>query len=164
VRFLPPITFALLAVSPAFAQDRPDFSGEWVRVEPPADSVVTLSVVERDQSLVLNNHPSWGPRSVAVPLQTGGGLRGLLLGNDDIVRGVYTSRNIISASRGPALIVWEVRRVKNLAGGTWAFAGTWEEVWSLDSEGRLIIAVTDQEVGARNVPVLDRAADHAARS
>jgi hypothetical protein len=72
----------------------------------------------------------------------------LVLGNDDIVRGVYTYSNIISASRGPALVIWETRRVRNLTGGTWAMAGTREEVWSLDSEGRLHIAITDQETGA----------------
>ena len=59
---------AVLLVQPVLAQDRPDFSGEWVRVEPTGSPAI-LTVVETADSLIVKNESAAGPLSVTVPLR-----------------------------------------------------------------------------------------------
>jgi hypothetical protein len=43
----------MVEVLPASAQERPDFSGKWVRVEPPPDLGSVLTVVQDSESITI---------------------------------------------------------------------------------------------------------------
>ena len=106
---------AVLLVQPVLAQDRPDFSGEWVRVEPTGSPAI-LTVVETADSLIVKNESAAGPLSVTVPLR--GARPGFGPGRVavDIGSGAMTSGHIVSVWRGMALVIEETRSFRKGVG------------------------------------------------
>ena len=62
MRFLQ-FALAVLLVQAVLAQDRPDFSGEWVRLAPPEGPPPVLTIVQDEQTIRIQVRSSGGPSS-----------------------------------------------------------------------------------------------------
>jgi hypothetical protein len=151
VRFiLKLIVPAMLAVLPVTAQDRPDFSGEWVRVEPQPDSAAVLTVDLDGEFLNVKNVSSVGPRSWRRP--SSGGMGELSIGHvgHTPITGAYGSSTTTPTWRGRELVIATTRWFTKGAGAgePRIVDAAQEEVWSIDREGRLQVTITNQNAGA----------------
>ena len=139
MRFLlPALILALLAVFPASAQDHANFSGEWVRIEPPHDSATLLTVVQ-DERFIRIEQIVPIPRSGTYQLGVVGGSTGALGG------GPTWSRQSSAIWKDAALVITQQESL--LGRGEPQVQAKHEEVWSFDSQGQLTIVITDQQAG-----------------
>ena len=139
-------SFALLvlAVPPLSAQDRPNFSGEWVRVEPPGDQTAVLNVVQDSYSIRIDHKSADGPRSSAYGLGTEGGIVGGLIGGT--TAGPTNSILWSATWKDVSLVI--TRAESTTQAGVTKLESSREEVWGIDRDGLLVIVITHQETGA----------------
>jgi hypothetical protein len=131
------LALAMLAILPASAQERPDFSGEWVRVEPPADAAVVLSIVQTASVIRISNQSADGPGSDTYTLGTRGGIVG---GIGSSLGASTTSDERSAVWKETTLVLTQTLSVIQNSVKT-PVSGR-EEVWSFDVEGQLVIVVT----------------------
>ena len=135
----PLLALTVLAVVSALAQERPDFSGEWVRVEPPPDRASALTVVQDSESITIRQiFPN--PRSGTYRLN--GVAAGRVAGLEG---GAGVSEQSSVGWKGASLVITEERSILN--GGAIKWQSGHEEVWSIDGTRQLVIVVTDRETG-----------------
>jgi hypothetical protein len=116
----------LLTVAAVCAQDRPNFSGEWVLIEPVIDPPSVLTIVQDEQTIRIETRTSGGPSSGTYGVGTVGGVVGPLPGEIPRIEWSW---------KGGALVVtWE--------GGRMIPGAVRQEVWSLDQRGRLVVSIT----------------------
>ena len=136
----PVLVLAMLAVVPALAQERPEFSGEWVRVVPPPDLASVLTVVQDSESITIRQiFPN--PRSGTYRWN------GVAAGH---VLGIEGGTGVIEQSsvgwKGASLVITEERSMTQ--NGDTSHRSKHEEVWSLDPNRQLVIVVTEEQTGA----------------
>ena len=138
------LVLSMLAITPAAAQERLNFSGEWVRVEP-ADSTAMLSVVQTGYFIKTSNQSAGGPRSDTYTLGTEGGIVGGSIGPTS---GDSTTTSVAWSAvwKGSTLVVTRTQSV--IQKGVKPSLSRREEVWSLDAEGHLVIVIMDEPAGA----------------
>lgn len=136
----PALAMAMLAIMPASAQERADFSGEWVRAEPPPDLASALTVVQDSESITIRQiFPN--PRSGTYRLN--GVAAGHVAG---IEGGAGVSEQSSAGWKGASVVITEERSMTQ--SGDTRHRSTHEEVWSLDPNRQLVIVVTDEQTGA----------------
>jgi hypothetical protein len=139
VRHWPLLSAILLTVASMTAQDRPNFSGEWVRVEPPHESTTVLTVEQSEQFIRIEQiFPT--PRSGTFQIGVAGGIAGALGG------GPTWGRQWSTVWRDATLVITQQESL--LGTGDPQVQSKHEEIWSLDSKGLLLVLVTDEETGA----------------
>jgi hypothetical protein len=133
------LTLAILATVSSAAQEQPDLSGQWVRVQPPHDSATVLTVVQNERFITIEQiFPV--PRSGTYQVGVAGGVAGALGG------GPTWSRQWSAVWKDATLVITQQ---ESLVGtGEPQIQSKHEEVWSMDSEGRLVVVITDQKAGA----------------
>ena len=120
------VACALLTVAGLSAQDHPDFSGEWVILEPPQDPPPVLTIVQNDRTITIEVRSSEGPSSGTYGVGTVGGVVGPIPGHIPRIEWSWKNGTLIVAREGGTMIPGAVR----------------QEVWSLDQRGRLVVAIT----------------------
>jgi hypothetical protein len=138
------LALTMLAVVPALAQERPDFSGEWARVEP-ADSTALLSVVQTGYFITISNQSADGPRSDTYTLGTESGFVGGVI-DARLADSTTTSVAWSAVWKESTLVV--TRTQSAIQNGVKTPLSSREEVWSLDSDGRLAVVITDEQTAA----------------
>jgi hypothetical protein len=120
------IVFAVLALLSVSAQNRPNFSGEWVRLEPAStDPPPVLSVVQNEQMIRIEAR-SPGPSSGTYEVGTGVGVRGPIPGEIPRVQWSWKEGTFVVTFEGGRMLPGAVR----------------QEVWSLGLQGRLVVVIT----------------------
>ena len=114
----------VLAVLLVSGQDRPNFSGEWVRLEPSTDPTPVITVVQNEQTIRIEGR-SPGPSSGTYEVGTGG-VRGPVPGEIPRVQWSWKDGTRVVTFEGGRMLPGAVR----------------QEVWSLDHQGRLIVLIT----------------------
>ena len=121
----------VLAAALVSAQDRPDFSGEWVLVEPSNIPGSNLIVVQNEQTIRIEAY-SWGtpsffqtPSSGTYGVRTVGGVVGPIPGDRTGVRWSWQAGTLVVTFEGGRLVAGASK----------------QEVWSLDSRGRLAVGI-----------------------
>ena len=104
--------------------DGPNFSGEWVRVEPPEDPLPVLTIVQDEQTIKIEVRSSGG-QALDYGVGTVGGVIGPIPGERSQVEWSWKDGIVITWEDG-RMIPGAVR----------------QEVWSLDRQGRLVVAIT----------------------
>jgi hypothetical protein len=128
---------SMLAVRPVSAQEHPNFSGEWVKVEPVSETEASLVVLQDARTINIEQKSSPGPRSATYDVGTFGGVM------DAVIDG---------CGGGSLEWMWKeatlvVMRQQTICSGGETKQSKHDEVWSLDTDGRLIIVITDEETG-----------------
>jgi hypothetical protein len=118
------VVLMVLAVLPVSGQDRPNFSGEWVRLEPSTDPTPVLTVVQNEQTIRIEARSS-GPSSGTYEVGAGG-VRGPIPGEIPRVQWSWKDATLVVTFEGGRMLPGAVRR----------------EVWSLDLQGRLVVVIT----------------------
>jgi hypothetical protein len=138
----------MLVILPVAAQDRPNFAGEWVRIEPPPDSAAILTIYLDGEFLTVKNLSPVGPRSWRRP--SSGGMGELSIGHigHTPITGAYGASTTSPTWRGRELVIATTRWFTKGAGEPRIFEAAQEEVWALDREGRLQVTITDHYAGA----------------
>jgi hypothetical protein len=135
--FRPALVLAMLTAAPASAQERPDFSGEWIRVEPAPDLASVLTVVQNNESITIRQiFPN--PRSGTYRLNGAGAGR-----VSGIEGGAGFSEQASVGWKGASLVITEERSMTQ--NGDTRHRSKHEEVWSLDPNRQLVIVVTDEQ-------------------
>jgi hypothetical protein len=133
---------ALLAAGFPLAQDRPNFSGEWLRIDPPPSDASGELVVAHEAMWLRVRGPSPGPRSDTHALGVVGGTVGAVGPGS----AAPTSKTDIAAVwQEGVLSLTSSKSVRDADDRSWTVSASHEERWSLDSSGRLIVIVTDRE-------------------
>ena len=133
------VACALLTVAGLSAQERPNFSGEWVRVEPTPDVRVSLTIVQdgafiRIEQKARESLPGVRPGIYRVGLS--GGVEGY-------TTDIYGSTRQWSWGDHEMTVhyeSWVVHRGQTRG-------SRHEEIWSLGADDRLVIAITHQPYG-----------------
>jgi len=133
----PVLALAMLAVLPAFAQEPPNFSGEWVRVEPPTDAGVVLSVVQTASVIRISSQSADGPGSDTYTLGTKGGI----VGGIGPTLGASTA-NVEWSAVWKDMTLFLTRTLSVIQDSVKTRVSGREEVWSFDAEEHLVIVVT----------------------
>jgi hypothetical protein len=153
------VLVSLSAVTIA-AQDKPDFSGNWILVNSTgsiSDAAQTMTVRESFQrvslrgtpieppfiTLAVERHSTAGVRSDLYAIGVAGGTTGGVVGNRGVTVGDQTPETRFSTTwDGDALVIET---------GAWTAdtgpQSSHKEVWSLDVQGTLLINVTDRSTG-----------------
>jgi hypothetical protein len=121
---LPVVVLTVLTVLAVAAQDRANFSGEWIRLEPSADPSAVLTVVQNERTIQIEAR-SPGPSSGTYEVGTGG-VRGLIPGEIPRVQWSWTDGTLVVTFEGGRMLPGAVR----------------QEVWSLDLQDRLVVVIT----------------------
>jgi hypothetical protein len=119
------VVLAILAVFHVDAQGRPNFSGEWVRLEPSTDPSPLLTVVQNEQTIRIEA-PSPGPSSGTYEIGTEGGVRGPIPGDIPRVQWSWNDRTLVVTFEGGRMLPGAAR----------------QEMWSRDLQGRLVVVIT----------------------
>jgi hypothetical protein len=134
----PALALAMLAVLPVAAQDGPNFSGEWVRVEPGPETEAALVVLQNATSINIEQKSSPGPRSDTYGVGTFGGVMGAVIdgcGGGSLQR-MWKDATLIVTRQQTICSDRETKQSRH------------EEIWSLDADGRLVIVITDEQTCA----------------
>jgi hypothetical protein len=115
----------VLAVRRVSAEDRPNFSGEWVRLEPSLDPPPVLTVVQNEQTIRIETG-SPGPSSGTYGSGTIGSVTGPVPAEIPRVQWSWKEDTFVVTFEGGRMIPGAVR----------------QEVWSLDLQGRLVVVIT----------------------
>jgi hypothetical protein len=135
---LPFVALAILAVLPAYAQEQPIFSGKWIEIEPSPDAGAVLTVVQNDHSIRIEPGSSLGPRSRTYGVGTVGGIVGGTTGG--------STGSLQWRWKDGRLVITQDQMIFEL--GAMTLQSSREEVWSLDSDGRLVVVITEQKADA----------------
>jgi hypothetical protein len=132
------VALVVLALLPVSTQDDPDFSGEWVRVEPSPGTEATL-VVRQDNTSINIEHESFpGPRSGTYGVGTFGGVVGGAIDGcgGGSLQWMWKDATLIVTRQQTTCESGNTKQSKS------------EEVWSLDTDGRLVIVTKNEETGS----------------
>ena len=123
----------VLAVATISAQDLPNFSGEWVLIDPSIDPAPVLTVVQNEQRLEIEALSSGGPSSGSYGVGTVGGVIGPIPGGEvPRIEWSWKDGTLVVTFEGGRLIPGLVR----------------QEVWSLDLGDRLVVTITTRKPNA----------------
>ena len=131
----------MLAILPASAQERPNFSGEWVRVEPPADAASVLTVEQTDDFIEIWPLSLSGPRPGRYRFDV---FEGSADGTTH--SGAVSLQSSSALWTDASLVVTEKRSISQA--GIATHQSRHEEVWSLGPKNLLTVVITDEETGA----------------
>ena len=119
---------AVLLGQAVLAQDRPDFSGEWVLFEPSIDPPSVICVVQNDETIRIEH---------TVYARTLGRRTGPSSGTYRTVDGGVAA---VPGDRSGVQWSWkDGTLVVTFEGGKFIPGAVYQEVWSLDPSGRLIV-------------------------
>ena len=118
------VVLTVLTVLTVAGQDRPNFLGEWMRLEPSANPSPVLTIVQNGRTIRIEAR-SPGPSSGTYEVGTGG-VRGLIPGEIPRVQWSWKDGTLVVTFEGGRMLPGAVR----------------QEVWSLDLQGRLVVVIT----------------------
>jgi hypothetical protein len=120
----------LLAMGMVSAQDRPNFSGEWLLVEPPQNPPTVVEVKQDADSIVIN------------------GVRYPFSGELVARTGPRAYSSTTATWRGDSLVIASVMWFYSADGGPRKFTDFWaEDVRFFDAQGRWVSLDTDLSAG-----------------
>ena len=135
-----PLACGVLAAASVSAQERPDFSGEWVRVGPLPETEAALVVRQGARSITIDAKSSPGPRPGVYGVGTSGGVVA------DAIDGCGGSSLRWMWNRSDATLI--VTHQQTICSDRETKQSKHQELWSLDTDRLLVIVITDEETGA----------------